>query len=56
MTFFQVGAFYFCGLNDECVHNNQFYLVYKIISNIYKKISDSEQKLQKMKILLKDLK
>jgi len=45
--FFQVGAFYFCGLNDESVHNNQFYLVYKIISNIYKKISDSELKITK---------
>ena len=54
--FFQVGAFYFCGLNDECVHNNQFYLVYKIISNIYKKISDSELKITKNENFVEGLK
>lgn len=54
--FFQVGAFYFCGLNDESVHNNQFYLVYKIISNIYKKISDSELKITKNENFVEGLK
>ena len=54
--FFQVGSFYFCGLDDECVHNNQFYLVYKIISNIYKKISNSEKKITKNENFVEGLK
>jgi len=45
--FSQVGTIYFCGLNEEAIHNNQYYLTHKIISYIYKNISKSKTKITK---------
>ena len=43
--YFQIGTIYFLGLNEEIIHNNQYYLTNKIISSIYKKISNSSSKI-----------
>ena len=54
--FFQIGAIYFLGLNDDIMHNNQYYLTNKIISYIYKKISNSKTKLIKEEEFIEGLK
>ena len=36
--YFQIGTIYFIGLGEEMIKNNEYYLLQKVISNIYKKI------------------
>ena len=38
--FMQIGVIYLFGLNQNIIHNNEFFLTNKIISSIYKKISN----------------
>ena len=45
--YFQIGTIYFIGLGEEMIKNNEYYLLQKVISNIYKKISKSNIKISK---------
>ena len=54
--YFQVGTFYFFGINDEIIHNNQYALTKKIISYIYKSISNSKNKITKEEPFIENLK
>ena len=45
--YFQIGTIYFIGLKDEVIQSNEYYLIQKVISNIYKKISKSNIKISK---------
>ena len=54
--FFQIGILYFVGLNEEIMHNNQYYYAEKILTEIYKKISNSNKKLSKDDSFMEQLK
>ena len=54
--FSQIGTFYLIGLNEEMIHNNEFYLTYKILSFIYKNISKSSKKITKEEKFMEGLK
>ena len=54
--FSQIGSIYLFGLNEELIHNNQFYLTYKILSHIYKNISKSSKKITKEEEFIEGLK
>ena len=45
--FAQVGAIYLLGIDEKKIFNNEIYLIQKVISYIYKKISKSNIKLSK---------
>jgi hypothetical protein len=45
--FAQVGAIYLLGINEKVIFNNEYYLIQKVISNIYKKVSKSNIKILK---------
>ena len=46
--FFQIGTFYFFGLNEETIYDNQYILTRKVLSNIFKKITKTGKKITKM--------
>ena len=54
--FYQIGCFYFFGLNDDLLHNNLYHLTNKIISFIYKKVSQYGKKITKEEGYLEGLK
>ena len=46
--FFQIGTFYFFGLNEETIYDNQYFLTRKVLSNIFKKITKTGKKITKL--------
>ena len=53
--FAQVGAIYLLGIDENKIFNNEYYLIKKVISYIYKKISNSNIKLSKNENFVSEL-
>ena len=54
--FYQIGAFYFFGLNEKTIYDNQYLLTKKVFSEIFKKITKTGKKISKIEDFMEGLK